>query len=142
MTDLTNFPDDQFQLPEAPDEYKLAPKKSEPPSEPAEPVPTEVHDDPPSDYEDRQFSLGELLGLVACLSIVLSILSSIAHWMGWANSPASLAAVFALAFGIGTFFGLVYLASAESARPIARVGLWVMLGGYILCAACAAFLPK
>jgi hypothetical protein len=109
---------------------------------PEEAMPIVPHDDLPVDYEDRQFTLGEVLGLVALLAIVLSILSSIAHWMGWANSPASLAAVFALTFGIGTLGGLFYMAFASDARPIARVGLWVLLGGYILCAACAAFLPK
>jgi hypothetical protein len=133
--------DDKFVLPDAPDVFAIAPDE---PLKPAEEPPKDEVDEPPvaADNNDQQFTLGELLGLVGLFAVMLSIASSIARWMGWASSPASLAGVFALLFGFATLAGIFYVAAAENARPIARVALWFLIGGYILCAACAAFLPK
>ena len=136
-------PSDSGQPADAAETFELAPEPPSAANDPSPMVPPVVAGEPPNVPENRQFSLAELLVLVALLALLLSMASSLARWMGWANSPVGLAAVFAGVFGVGTLMGMIFLAFSDyNERAIARLALWVMLGTYILCSACAAFLSK
>jgi hypothetical protein len=136
--------DDKFVLPDAPDEFELAPDER-PPVKPPEVQPVFVEEESPASSEtneDRQFSVGELIGLVTFIAVVLSVLSSIAHWMGWGQTPAGMAAVFATVLGGMSLVSMIVLAFLPHARRIVLVGWWVLLGSYIVTAAAAVLMAK
>ncbi len=65
------MPDGSHQPRDAPDVYALAADRPSHGDEPAQPAPAANPDAPPPNNGDRQFSLGELLGLVTVVAIIL-----------------------------------------------------------------------
>ena len=86
--------------PQSPDEYPLSPDEPLPQVEdsmPAQPIDSAER---PIDAETNQFSLGELLGLVTVMAVLLSVIGSVARWTSLGKSPATLAAVYATVLGL------------------------------------------
>jgi hypothetical protein len=87
---------------------------------PREPAP-EDETEPPA--EPFQFSLGELMGLVLFVAILLSLITSV---------PGGLAKALAALFGVAVFLSRVAMDFTAGARPIVRIGWWVALGTYLV----------
>ena len=92
--------------------------------------------------EADQFTLGELCGLVAALAVLLSLISSAAHWMAIGKAPADLAAVYATVFGVAALVSMIVLAWLPQPRRIVTVGWWALLSLYIIAAAVAVWMSK
>jgi hypothetical protein len=133
---------------EPPEPYRLAPPDSSPgapksiwipgrgefPGEPAEDEGDEDEEDQPApaplDEERYQFSLLELLGLVAATALWFGLIVSL---------PGGRSAkVFAGLTGLLVLVGLVVLEGFGITRPIVRLAWWLALAVYL--AACAAAL--
>jgi hypothetical protein len=96
----------------------------------------------PVDAEEKQFSLGELLGLVAAMAVLLSVISSVARWTRIGRSPADLATASATVFGFGALASMIILALLPKARRIIVVGWWALLCLYIVTAAAAVLMSQ
>jgi hypothetical protein len=140
--------DEPLQSPQSPDEYSLLP--DEYPLLPDESVldveralpPITEAGETPRDAETEQFSLGELLGLVAVMAVLLSTISSIARWATVGSSPAGLAKACAAVFGFGALASLIVLALIPQTRRIVTLGWWALLGLYIVSAAATVLMSK
>jgi hypothetical protein len=129
------------QPPESPDEYPLS--REEPPEIPRVlPEPVIDSSESAKDAEANQFTLSELLWLVAIAAVLMSTISSIARWTKIGNSPASLAATYAAVLGIATLASMVVLALLPPLRRIVTVGWWVLLSLYIVTAAAAVLVSQ
>ncbi len=134
--------DEPPQPPQSPDEYPLSPDEPLPEVERPLPVPVIDSGEPPVDADQNQFSLAELLGLVAAMAVLLSAISSIARWTALGKSPASFAATYAVVFGFVTLASMIVMAWMRQARLIVMVGWWALLGLYIVTAAAAVLMTK
>ncbi len=125
-----------------PDEYPLSPDEPPLDVEHCPPLPVIESGKPPLDAEADQFTLSELLWLVAIAAVLLSAISSIARWTAIGNSPASLATTYATVLGFGALASMVVLAWMPEARRIVKLGWWVLLGLYIVTATAAVLMNK
>jgi hypothetical protein len=134
--------DEPPQPPESPDEYPLSPE--EPPPEVPRVLPEPVIDsgEPAKDTEANQFTLSELLWLVAIAAVLMSTISSITRWTKTGNSPASLTATYAAILGIATLASMVVLALLPPLRRIVTVGWWVLLSLYVVAAVAAVLMSQ
>ena len=123
--------------PQSPDEYPLSPDEPLPQVEdsmPAQPIDSAER---PIDAETNQFSLGELLGLVTVMAVLLSVIGSFARWTTLGNSPSTLAAVYATVLGFVALVSMIVLSWIPQARRIVVVGWWALWGLYIITAVVA-----
>ena len=89
------------------DEYQLTPEESPPPAATFVPPRAAEPGEPPRDAQGDQFTLGELLGVVAAAAVVCSVISSIARWMSPGNTPGELAGIFAAVLGLMALAGMI-----------------------------------
>ncbi len=128
--------------PQSPDEYPLSPDEPLPQVEdsmPAQPIDSAER---PIDAETNQFSLGELLGLVTVIAVLLSMIGSVVRWTSLGKSPATLAAVYATVLGLVAVVSMIALSWLPQARRIAVVGWWALLALYIITAIVAVVVSK
>ena len=129
--------DDPLQPSETPDEYPLAPQV-----EPLLPAPMIEPDEPRIDSESNQFTLGELLGLVTAMVVLLSVIGSVARWTSMGTSPATFAAAYAGVLGFGALASMIALTWMPQARRIVVVGWWALWGLYVVTAIAAFLMSK
>jgi hypothetical protein len=134
--------DDPLQPVQPPDECLLSPEGPPPDIERPLPIPVIESGDPPKDRVADQFTLSELLWLVAAMAVLMSVIRGIARWMTIGDSPAALAATYATVFGFAALASMIVLAWIPEARRIVTVGLWALLGLYIVTAVATVLMPK
>ena len=134
--------DDPSQPRQVADEYPLSPEEPPPEVQRPPPAPAIESGEPPRDAEADQFSLGELLGLVAVMAVLLSAISSFGRWTSLGSSPASLAKTYALVLGFGALASMIVLWFMPHVRRIVLVGWWALLVLYIVTAAAAVMMSK
>ncbi len=138
MTEPSGQPPSEDQVT---DEYQLTPDDSPPPAATFLP-PRAAEPGEPRDAQGDQFTLGELLGVVAAAAVVCSVISSIARWMSPGSTPAELAGIFAAVLGLMALAGMILAAWFPPSRRIIIVGWWVLFGLYIVTAIAAALMTR
>lgn len=124
-------------------EYPLSPEEPPPPIvKAAFPATANQPAEPPVEAESAQFSLSEMLWLVALAAVILSAISSVARWTTLGQSPGQLWAISATLLGLAALLGVVVMSWISKARPILLVGWWVLFGLYIISAATAVLMSK
>ena len=123
--------DQDHEADEPEDAYPLAPSGELPPRPDPSPPPGvrwEPAGGEESEPERFQFSLSELLWLVAAFSFLLSFMSSVIRFL-----PGSMKAeTFAGMMGFGTLLCLIVMAVFPSERRIVQVGWWTLAVLYLL----------
>ena len=107
------------------------------------PLPASGSDEPPGDSRaEDQFSLGELLGLVAVMAVLLSVISSVGRWTSMGirrpTSPPRMPRM----FGLVALASMIVLAFIPQTRRIVKVGWWALLALYIVAAAAAVLMSS
>ena len=132
---MTEQDDDTNRSKQSDEDYPLAPSEPESAEDKRIWYPGKTDEPPEAEppQKDRfQFSLAELLLLMAAASFFLSILGFLPEQYAIQN--------FAGLAGLGVLLSLIVLAFTKPARPIIHIGWWAMLLLYLL--ACVAALIK